>query len=756
MYNLKNNFFKNSLIFTFSLILAILSEIYIIFVENPILFNGTNLFSILNKISLYFSFKHLILLFIIIFSLIYILSYENLRVKCSKFLYKFRYPLILVLFLICVIFEIHGSSIAQLSLFNVDSHNSLLGISRVIRSDEFNVNTVMAFSQYHNGFSYFSSILRATPTDMFLLYGQPVWNLVGLFRPFHWGYLFLTPGKGLSFFWVGRLLALVLISFEMGMFLTKKNKTLSLAYASLLTFSPLVQWWFSVNGLVEMLIFGQLAILLINYYMNTISYKKRLLCTLGLIISIGAFLLAVYPAWEVPLAYIFLTLSIAVFLLNKKSFKYSKKDLILGLLFITILGLSMFYIFLKSHQTIISLLNTSYPGLRNYVGGGNFLYAFDYISSLFYSIIPQSFNVQVNNFSFVISFFPLSIILYIIVTFVQKQRDIILNSLMVIYVFLGSYYLFSWPAIIGKVTLLGKSTDFRLLVILSFLDLLILIRSMGLLKHINFNIFKSKIFSKFNGLNSYLDSGSNQKKDDVSLNYSFSGWNILFKNKLSLVLGFLMVGIILFISIWGSNFHYNMFMIVILMIIFGFSFFFILNSGENKKAQTGFLVCILIISFTGGALVNPIESGVDVYFNQAPIQEVSHIVQNDPNATWIVEGHGIYIDELIPVGAHTLNSVNTYPNLKAWSSLDSNNKNRSVYNRYAHVPTFLTKDNTSFNLIQADVFSLSLNVNDLKKLNVSYVFTKNDLSGLNSDNVTFNKIYDYEGFKIYHIIYPKS
>mgnify|MGYP000881318798 CR=1 FL=1 len=729
MYNLKNNLFKNSLIFTFSLILTILTEIYIIFVENPIIFNSTSLVSILNKISLYFSFKHLILLFIIIFSLIYILSYENLRVKCSKFLYKFRYPLILVLFLICVIFEIHGSSIAQLSLFNVDSHNSLLGISRVIRSDEFNVNTVMAFSQYHNGFSYFSSILRATPTDMFLLYGQPVWNLVGIFRPFHWGYLFLTPGKGLSFFWVGRLLALVLISFEMGMFLTKKNKTLSLAYASLLTFSPLVQWWFSVNGLVEMLIFGQLAILLINYYMNTISYKKRLLCTLGLIISIGAFLLAVYPAWEVPLAYIFLTLSIAVFLLNKKSFKYSKKDLILGLLFITILGLSMFYIFLKSHQTIISLLNTSYPGLRNYVGGGNFLYAFDYISSLFYSIIPQSFNVQVNNFSFVISFFPLSIILYIIVTFVQKQRDIILNSLMVIYVFLGSYYLFSWPAIIGKVTLLGKSTDFRLLVILSFLDLLILIRSMGLLKHINFNIFKSKIFSKFNAL---------------------------FKNRFSFVLGFLMAGIILFISIWASNFHYNMFMIMILMIIFGFSFFFILNSGENKKAQTGFLVCILIISFTGGALVNPIESGVNVYFNQAPIQEVSHIVQNDPNATWIVEGNGIYIDELIPVGAHTLNSVNTYPNLKAWSSLDSNNNNLSIYNRYAHVPTFLTKDNTSFNLIQADVFALSLNINDLEKLNVSYIFTKNDLSGLNSDKVNFNKIYDHDGYKIYNIIYSKN
>lgn len=81
MYNLKNNLFKNSLIFTFSLILTILTEIYIIFVENPIIFNSTSLVSILNKIILYFSFKHLILLFIIIFSLIYILSYDSLRIK---------------------------------------------------------------------------------------------------------------------------------------------------------------------------------------------------------------------------------------------------------------------------------------------------------------------------------------------------------------------------------------------------------------------------------------------------------------------------------------------------------------------------------------------------------------------------------------------------------------------------------------------------------------------------------------------------
>lgn len=39
-------------------------------------------------------------------------------------------------------------------------------------------------------------------TDAFIVYGQPVRSWEVIFRPFHWGYLFLSPAKGLSFFGV--------------------------------------------------------------------------------------------------------------------------------------------------------------------------------------------------------------------------------------------------------------------------------------------------------------------------------------------------------------------------------------------------------------------------------------------------------------------------------------------------------------------------------------------------------------------------
>lgn len=86
---------------------------------------------------------------------------------------------------------------------NQNTSETLIGISRSIRSDEWAVNTPMMISQYFNNaapFPYFSETIRGALTDVFIVYGQPVLNIVEIFRPFHWGYLLLSPAKGLAFF----------------------------------------------------------------------------------------------------------------------------------------------------------------------------------------------------------------------------------------------------------------------------------------------------------------------------------------------------------------------------------------------------------------------------------------------------------------------------------------------------------------------------------------------------------------------------
>lgn len=186
--------------------------------------------------------------------------------------YKYRYIISFIVIIICTLFQINGSSIGiwedQITGNGELNKGVILGTSRVIRTDEWNVNTPMAFSKYYDNFSYFSGITMGGEADNFIVYGQPIKDIGTIFRPFLLGYLFLPMGQGLAFFWCARFVMLLLISFDFMMIITNKKKVLSLIGAIMIGLSPIVQWWYAVNGLVEMLIFGQLAIVLLDKYMR--------------------------------------------------------------------------------------------------------------------------------------------------------------------------------------------------------------------------------------------------------------------------------------------------------------------------------------------------------------------------------------------------------------------------------------------------------------------------------------------------------
>ena len=184
-----------------------------------------------------------------------------------------------VILILCVVFEIHGSSInIYADAFNYPELNGeIFGRYRVIRSDEYNVFTPFAFSQYFTNFSMISDILRAAPTNMFIVYGQAVWHPAIIFRPAQIGYLFLDQGSGLAFFWISRLIALFLVSFKFAEKILGVNKKLSLIYAVMVTFSPLAQWWWSVNSIAEILAAGQGIVICWKIYLEQENKSSRFL-----------------------------------------------------------------------------------------------------------------------------------------------------------------------------------------------------------------------------------------------------------------------------------------------------------------------------------------------------------------------------------------------------------------------------------------------------------------------------------------------
>ncbi|MGV8906552.1 MAG: DUF7657 domain-containing protein [Acetobacterium sp.] len=660
--------------------------------------------------------------FIMIFCLtsisVFVLNYFN-RKAVFGYLYQFRYLISGIIFLLLVIGEIHGSSILfWQNLFNgSEQYNTLIGVSRAVRSDEWAVNTPMMLSQYFNKsglFPYFSETIRGGLTDAFIIYGQPVRNIAVIFRPFHWGYLMLSPAKGLSFFWMGRTMGLFLVSFEFAMILSKKHKILSVLYAFLMTWAPIVQWWFAVNGLVEMLIFGQLVIVISFLYIRTENYWWRGFFAFVLFICAGGYALAFYPAWQIPLAYVFLALFIGLVLENRKNIKWHKKDTLIMAILIMTFGLAMAYIISLSYDTILSVLGTVYPGSRFETGGGQFFRFFLYPGNLFFAS-PRTLPLgNVSELAVFFDFFPMGIGLALWVLIKEKKRDVYLILLLVSLIILSGFCIFAWPDWLAKISLLSFTQPSRVFLAVGFLNLLLLIRSLTIIE---------TDFSK------------------------------LMKLIFSIILGSLITAMSM--SVYQGYITMKMGLLIAPMLC---AIFYIILSWRKVWAQKTFLGLSIGIVFISGMFANPVVSGLGVIYNQDIINDIHEVVENN-DGLWIVDsgaemGYPL-INIPIMIGAPTINSTNVYPNLERWHLLDPGRSDEDIYNRYAHISIDLIGDapETKFVLNSADLFTVQLKTADLKVLKVRYVLSKRDLSPLSNDSVKFSPLKSGNGFVIYEIKY---
>lgn len=702
-----------------SLILTGFSELFFLMIENKIAIESFQSWSGIAQIIQTFDFVRLFFFMSIGIGLSILVNHYGME-KLTDSAYRYRFWISAILGIFLVFFEIHGSSILywQNYLTNLTNISQpLIGISRAIRSDEWAVNTPMMLSQYYNHsglFPYFSETIRGALTDTFIIYGQPVRDIAIFFRPFHWGYLLLAPAKGLSFFWIGRTIALFLVSFEFGMILTNKSKLLALIYTLMVTWSPVVQWWFAINGLVEMLVFGQLALIMITLYMNNQNYYRRSLYALVMLICAGGYILTFYPAWQVPMVYVFLALFIGVVLENRKHFVWNKKDIGIGVGLILLLSLGMIYILSKSGGTIDSVMNTVYPGGSAETGGNQGLRLFLYPGNLFFAFSRELTYANPCELAVYFDFFPLGIVLSAWVVIKQKQQDKFLIPLLLINAMMIVWCLFPWPEWLAKITLLSYSKPVRAFLAVGFLNILLLIRALAL----------------FDG--------------------AFSKW---FKVGSALLMS---LGItLLAFKTYDGYLDLKMSMISLLLL---FGSFYVILSGNKEWARKTLLVIVFGIIFIAGLFVNPVVNGLDAIYQTNLINRIQQINTTE-NGLWIVDSGAEIgfpvINFPLMAGAPTINSTNVYPNLERWHLLDPDGSAEEIYNRYAHISVNLinTSNETHFELKSPDLFEVNLNIMDLEKLEVTYVFSKRDLSILSNEAVSFTELADENGFKIYTVNY---
>ena len=75
-----------------------------------------------------------------------------------------------------------------------------------------------------------------------------------------------------------------------------------------------------------MLIYGQLAVVIIVYYFKTENYWNKFFLGVLLALNCGAYVLVFYPAWQVPFAYVFAGLAVWVMVKNRKQINWKKRQ----------------------------------------------------------------------------------------------------------------------------------------------------------------------------------------------------------------------------------------------------------------------------------------------------------------------------------------------------------------------------------------------------------------------------------------------
>lgn len=668
-----------------SVCLALLAAVGLIFYNKAVIAQGAESYVAIAFASVKALASLKVLLVVAIFALlIYVCLTQGEKV--SKFVFKYRFLLCAIVFAVLVGFGISGSSIGMWSIFAGEEQTGLLaGVSREIRGDEYNVSTAMALSQYADAtgpFQYFSNVVRGTSTDVFLEYGQPVFDIVEIFRPFHWGYLFLPPAQGLSFFWFGRLIALFIVSFEFGRLLTKDKRHLALIYACLVTFAPVVQWWFAVNGIVEILVYAQLATLAFReFFLANGNIFKRIASVAVICVSVGGYALTLYPPWQIPIAYVILALEIWVFMTYCKQSKFKMKEVIGCACCVAVFSIIFARVFILSNDTIITIMNTAYPGARVLHGGDAGIYLFKYVSDIFFPLKSDAIAPNVCEAATFIDFFPISVILPVFVMLKKRCKDLLSIFLLIIVAFFDLYVAIGYPAIIEKITLLNQCQTARIAAIVGFPNIILLIRSLSLLETTNHvkSIAIAVAFALFAGLLAQLAT-----PEFVTMKMAF-----------------------------------------LIAVIFGVISFLLLANKAFKKTCVISAIAIMLVA---GGLVNPIQKGLDCVYEQPAYKLVKEVHETDTSALWVAEPSNISSNLLITAGAPTVNSTNVYPNLERWHSVDENYESEEIYNRYAHIALTLKKDgDAEFTLASPDAFHVNLTPADAKKIGVKYVFTTNNL-----------------------------
>lgn len=645
-----------------------------------------------------------------------------------ELIYKYRFVLSFLLLIMLVSFKISGSSMGCWKLFLGDGESGIrLGEPRVWRSDEWGTLTPLCFRQQYNtlgAYNRYSQTLGSILTDNMLVYGQPSWDILTLFRPFYWGYLFFGSERGLSWFWCSRLIVLFLSWFELGMFITDGKKKLSVMLSICVSFAPFLQWWFAINGLVEMLIYGACFVLGSNYLVSRAFNPRKIAVAVGMAVCAVGYVLTFYPTWMVPVAWGFVPLFLWVVIWKFDRKVLRRVDVVPWLLIFVITAAGLTVLAVTSWDVIKAELNSVYPGNAPSSSGGTGLW---WMMKYPISLVSRfSMNELIVENSSIICFAPAGFILALWVIIKEKKKDPLLILLLGINLFLAWYYCVGIPKWIAKMLLLSFVNSNRGPQVLGFLRLTLFVRAVAL---------KEKAPKRWLAALAAVISSAVPMR---------------------LALGFT--------KYEPGGLRYEYFdtaeKILVVWAILAVVFYLLYRARKSKYTMAVLGVCTVVLA--SSIWINPVAKGIPEITKSETMQQIRDLVKEDPKAIWLVVDMA-YPATNIPAmaGADCLNTTQTYPQKTRWEMLDQEGECEDIYNRYCHIRASLGSK-TMLELVSTDYVEVTLSPEDLKKLNIRYIVSTNDFDEkiaagttniFTESGIEFQKYYEGTQLSIYRCVY---
>lgn len=601
--------------------------------------------------------------------------------KICNFVIDKRYFFAVIIFIICLVFKLHTSSIGCYYYLFKDGANkvetsTILGMSREIRSDEYMVHTPYYFSQYYNNYKKISKQMSLTGQDMIIGYNAPVKDISLLAKPLTWGYVLLGNEYGLSWYFSLKIILLVLISYEFVMILTKNNKKVSVMGTLLISYSPAIQWWL-VPHMADVFLWSMtLCVIAYHFFTTNKRWLKNLLTILAPLV-LSVFVLALFPSCQIPLGIIALCIFIGSLVRDKEKINFEKKDIFRILFIILVSVIILSYSLLTSLDAIKLLYNTVYPGKRISLGGQyTFRSLFTNLTTLFLPYKESNVlnNCEVSDFIHIV--IPCIVIFPFIYKRLKSEKDSNLIIGKIIFIALIVEVIFM---LVGFNELLAK------LILFSYINRMELIYGFT---SVLFSLWTISILWKY--------------KDILSM-----------KIKIFSILVFI-IGYVL--TITKQNLEYLPIYIYVLEILAFSVFVFSIYQVKQKNSIFILFLILLVSSFT----INPIAYGTSAITDYKLIATVKKTVTK--NNEYVLATDSLQMQSLLLAnGLKTINAVNFYPDLKKWKLIDYKEKYKDIYNRYYHTEVRLTDEKTNFDLKQADMFVLNLNVSDIKKWPVKII-----------------------------------